>query len=367
MKTVGQFQTFFEYRDQHVSADRDPNLRLDCVLAGAHKGIDPKVLLDPFEEQLDLPSLSIECGNHLGAERKVVGQKGQAFAILVFGNNSANHLRIVFGGLVNSEHASLIANDLSIRTIDWLGVSPLKLCVGLGSRDKERLRLMNGIKPFVVEVAAIQQIERPWLDDKIVQHVDLVGLAVRNADKAWDCAPQIEQRVEFDRALGSTKRCPRIHRQAQIDRCRIEGVDRSIQIDTQRLVDIERSRNPNQMLSIVGIDLPRPRRVRIGQRIARQRRTTKSHVVKTLGLCAKIDFDVAKRLPISQLRKSHCEELIQAGEVFDLVIASMRGDATPKSCQWQMHHDLRENEFALVHEGSPREFANNPKSARNQS
>jgi hypothetical protein len=45
----------------------------------------------------------------------------------------------------------------------------------------------------------------------------------------------------------------------------------------------------------------------------------------------------------------------------------MRGDATPKSCQWQMHHDLRENEFALVHESSPREVANNPQSARNQS
>ena len=367
MKTVGQFQTFFEYRDQHVCADRDPNLRLDCILAGTQKGLDPKVLLDPFEEQLDLPSLSIECGNHLGAERKVVGQKGQAFAILVFGNNAANHLRIVFGGVVDGEHAGLIADDLCVRAIDWLGVSPLKLCVGLGSRDKERLRLMNGIKPLVVEVAAIQQIERPWLDNKIVQHVDLVRLAVRNADKAWDCAPQVEKRMQFDRTLGSTKRCPRVHRQAQIDRSRIERINRCVQIDTERLVDIKRPRNPNQMLSIVGINLPRPRSVRIGQSIARQRRTTKSHVVQTLGLCTKIDLDVAKRLSISQLRKSHCEELIQAGEVLDLVIATMRGDATPKSCQWQMHHDLRKNEFALVHEGSPREVANNPQSARNQS
>ena len=39
MKTVGQFQTFFEYRDQHLCADRDPNLGLDCVLAGADRSI----------------------------------------------------------------------------------------------------------------------------------------------------------------------------------------------------------------------------------------------------------------------------------------------------------------------------------------
>ncbi len=61
---------------------------------------------------------------------------------------------------------------------------------------------MNGIEPFVVEVAAIQQIERPRLDNKIVQHVDFVRLAARYADKAWDCTPQVEQRMEFDRTLG---------------------------------------------------------------------------------------------------------------------------------------------------------------------
>ena len=110
----------------------------------------------------------------VGTERKVVGQKGQAFAILVFGNNSANHLRIVFGGVVNSEHACLIANDLSVRTIDWLGVSPLKRCVGLGSRDKERLRLVNGIKSFVVEVAAIHDIERSRLGNDLVENIDIV-------------------------------------------------------------------------------------------------------------------------------------------------------------------------------------------------
>ena len=101
--------------------------------------------------------------------------------------------------------------------------------------------------------------------------------------------------------------------------------------------------------------------------IQRHRRASKSHVVQTLGLCAQIDFDIAKRLPICQLSKGHSEELIQACKVLDRVIASVRGDATPESCQWQVHHDLRENEFASVHEGSPRVVAKNPKSARNQS
>lgn len=275
VKTSTQFQTFLEYRDHHLYEDRDADFRLDRILAVAQKSLDPKVLLVPFEEQLDLPSLSIVCGNNL------VG-----------------------------EHAGLIVDDLCVLATDWLGLSPLKLCVELGSRDKYRLRLMKGIKPLVVEVATIQQIERSLLDDESVQHVDLVRHSVRNADKALDRALQVEKRMGFDRTLCSTKRCPRIHRQAQIDRGRIERINRCVQIDAERLVDIKRPRNPNQILSVIGIDLPRTRRIRIGQRFARKRRTTKSHVVQMLGLSAQIDFDLATRLPICQLNKGHRVELI---------------------------------------------------------
>ncbi len=84
MKTVGQFQALFGNRDQHIGADRVPDLCLDCVLAGAKEGLDSKVLLDPFEEQLHLPPLSIEVGNHDGFERKIVGQTSDPFALVVF-------------------------------------------------------------------------------------------------------------------------------------------------------------------------------------------------------------------------------------------------------------------------------------------
>jgi len=75
MKAVGQMQAFLSNCDQHVSADRDPDLRFDRVLVGAIKRLDAQVLLDPFEEQLDLPALAIQVCNQLGFEGEVVGQK----------------------------------------------------------------------------------------------------------------------------------------------------------------------------------------------------------------------------------------------------------------------------------------------------
>ena len=61
-----------------------------------------------------------------------------------------------------------------------------------------------------------------------------------------------------------------------------------------------------------------------------------------------IDFDIAQGFAVGQLRKGHGKELIQTGEVFDLVIPLMRGHTAGKSSQWQMLHELREYALALV-------------------
>ena len=80
MKTVGQMQAFLDNRDQHVSADRNPNLRLDRILGGPVKRLDPQMLLDPLEEQLDLPALAVQVCDQLGFEGEVVGQKRDPLA-----------------------------------------------------------------------------------------------------------------------------------------------------------------------------------------------------------------------------------------------------------------------------------------------
>jgi hypothetical protein len=38
--------------DEDINRDRNPDLGLDGVLAGAVKSLDTQVLLDPFEEEL---------------------------------------------------------------------------------------------------------------------------------------------------------------------------------------------------------------------------------------------------------------------------------------------------------------------------
>ena len=150
---MGQSKTFFGNRDQHVSADCDPDLRLDRVLGSTKKCLDPQVLLDPFEEQFDLPALPIQLCNQIGFESKVVDQKHNAFAGLVLDHHAAQRERIILAGIENRQYTGLIANDVRLGAIHRMRVATLELGVGLGSGYKEGIGLMNGEEPLEIEIA----------------------------------------------------------------------------------------------------------------------------------------------------------------------------------------------------------------------
>ncbi len=142
----------------------------------------------------------------------------------------------------------------------------------------------------------------------------------------------------------------------------IEGVDRRVEFQAKRLLGVQWPRNANQTLGEVGIDLPQTGGVSVGQRVARNRLATKAHVMQPSGLRSKVNFNVAQGFLAGQLGKCHSKELIQTGEVFDLVLALVVGHTAAKRAQRQVEHELRKYELALVHGGFGRKSAKNSKS-----
>ncbi len=241
--------------------------------------------------------------------------------------------------------------------------APLELGVALGAGHKESLGFVNDEQLGEVQIASVHQVEGARLQYQIVHHVDLVGVAVGDVNEAGDIASQVQPRVQLDGGLGEAKGSPRKqHLQTQVDGAGVERVDRRIELYAKRLRGVQRSCNSNQVLSEVCIDLPRTCGVRIGQRVARNRLAAKPHVVQPPSLGTQIDFDVAQGFAVGQLGKGHGEELVQTREVFDLVFAVVIGHTAAKCTQWQVEHELRKYELALVHGGFGRKSAKNPKS-----
>ena len=353
-------QTFLRDCDYQVGRYGNPYLRLDGVLAGAKKHLDAQVLLDPFEEQLHLPALAIKIGNQFGLQAEVVGQKHQPFSGIVPDHHAAHRRGVLLARLIGCQHAGLIAQHCSTHAVHRMRVTPLELDIALGTSHEEGLRLVNHKQPGEVQVAPIHQVKRAGLQHQMVHHIDLVRLAVGDVNETGDIAAQVQQRVQFDGRFGRAKRCPAKHRQAQVDGAGVERIDCGVEFQSERLRGVQGPRQANQVLGEVGIDLPWARGIRIGQRITRNGLATKAHVVQPSGLGAQIDLDVAKGLAIGQLSERHGKELVQAREVLDLVFAPMIGHTATKRAQWQIEHELRKYELALVHRGFGRKSAKNP-------
>src|SRR4030067_1138678 len=65
-----------EPQDQHCD-QCCPNLDLNGIGTGAHKGLDLQVLLQGFKEDLNLPTLFVDGSNRRRTQFQVIGQKYQ--------------------------------------------------------------------------------------------------------------------------------------------------------------------------------------------------------------------------------------------------------------------------------------------------
>ena len=79
------------------------------------------------------------------------------------------------------------------------------------------------------------------------------------------------------------------------------------------------------------------------------------HVVEFALLCPKAGFDIPQALPVSDLGKGHAVILIEAGELFDLVVAMVTIYTLVKNVERKKFHHLRKNDFSGIHRQPPRE------------
>ena len=70
------------------------------------------------------------------------------------------------------------------------------------------------MESFEIEIAPIHDVKRPRLRNQFVEDVDIVQFSVADIDERGDVAPQVQESMELDGALGFSKVCPRKHGKA---------------------------------------------------------------------------------------------------------------------------------------------------------
>ena len=237
--------------------------------------------------------------------------------------------------------------------VHGIGDQALEPKVGFCPRDEEGACGIQAVQAREVDEAAIHYIEGPRLGNEQVEHVYFVELAIGDMQERRDVAAQIEQCVQFHGRFGLAKRRPGKERQTQIDRGRIQRVDRLLEIGPQRFVGIQAARHADQMLSKVGVDPSVALRTGVGKRVSGHA-AANAHMVELGGVGSQGFFDVAQALAVGQLREGEHQELIRARERLDLVLPSIALDTPAKRRERQVCHQLHEYQFASVHGYAPK-------------
>ena len=95
------------------------------------------MLLDPFEEQLDLPAAFVDFGNGERWQREIVGQEDQsAVEFFVVESDAPELLGVPLLGIEAVEHDDLIALQ-PCRLVHRLGIESIEVKVASGPDDEE--------------------------------------------------------------------------------------------------------------------------------------------------------------------------------------------------------------------------------------
>ena len=348
----------FNDGNQHVGADGRPDLSLHGVLACAEKVLDAQVLFDPLEEEFDLPAVFVEGCDGGGRQTGVVGQKDQSLACGGVGKpNAPNVFGIVLDGVEALERHALIGNHPSV-SIGWGRVDASGPKVVLGAGDKKGTCLMKAKQSLEIHVATVHHVEGSWLEDEHVEHLGVVGLAVGEVDKGWDCAPKVQKGVDLYRRLCRTKQGPRKKAHAQVDGAGVQGIDRVLQIQPQVFLDIDFACPSDQDYGKIGPDSPIPSLVGVGQG-AFLDQGAKPHAVELARVCSQARLDVSQRLAPRQLPKSHGSKVLGCRQRPHTRIASVPRNNSGKTRPGDELHDLCKQRLADVH-GQPPESLSIP-------
>ena len=336
-----------ETSDHEINGYGCPYLGFYCVFGRAIEGLDSEVLLDPFEEQFDVPSTLVDACDGDGRQASVVGEEDETLAGFGIDEADAPQLFGVVAFALGGLQADALIAAQADALVDRSGLADVESQVAFGSGDEEGTGLVDAIESPKIDVTTIHYIDASGLESDLVEDVHVVDASVCNADEYRDGASQVHHRVQFDRRFGGPEMRPGEQRQAQVDGRGIQGINHLLEIQPVAVARVKSSRPADQNLGQVGVNPPVPMLVGVGQIGARDL-APKPHGIK-MPTSAQARLDVPQTLPESHLRKRHRKELIPRREAPALPRHRVALDAALKLFAIQGVCYLGENRPAFVH------------------
>jgi hypothetical protein len=327
----------------------NPDLCLYGIDRVAKEMLDGQVLLEPLEEEFDLPAVFVDCGNRQCWHVVKIGEKYQMLSSLrISKRHAAQPLRVAELGLRRGQQDRLIGPQPGCG-IDLSGSNPGRAQIVLGANHKADLLTVQGKESFEIQVTPIDHQNRASRQADGIEQTNIVHFASGNADEHRDGAAQIYAHMDFDSSLGLPEMRPWEQRQAPIDGGRVHCEDWPLEPQAEIFVSIQGQGRDDQTL---------PERFEqpivsalcgIGQRRAGDR-VAKPNVIELGSLSVQTCHQISQPRPARELRISQANEMAPSGERRHPLVGLVDIDQMFEMAERNELQQLRKNCLALVHD-----------------
>ena len=194
-----EFEVMFDDSDKTVGNDGHMDLDADGILRFAPKGLDSEVLLNPFEEELDLPSVAIQECDIPGREVEVIGVVGKGslqFRSIV--DDSPEFRRIVGTVVLPDEADCLVSDDIVLSLKEVFSRDNLMCWMPLLTNNKECTRKIDAKESRKVKVPSIKHITGKRLVCEPVHGVDIVDVGIGDSIENWNLRNDVMNNLSVD-------------------------------------------------------------------------------------------------------------------------------------------------------------------------
>ena len=233
-------KVMFDNCNETVGDDCNVYLYAHGIFRLSPETLDLKMLLDPFKEQLHLPSVLVEQGDVLCTEEEVVrviNKAAMQFWSIV--NDSSESARVLFLILLLGEADTLVFEHIVSSVENTLAIDNLVSRLAFLPDDEEGSEHMDLIETGEVKVASVKHIAGKSLVCEPVHRVDVMHLGIGNPVEHGNLRDDVNLRVDLDARLRASELSPSEHGHAEVDGSGVNGIEPAMQLellrDTSRL------------------------------------------------------------------------------------------------------------------------------------
>lgn len=226
-----QLEIVFDDTNDTVGDDCNVYLDTDCILRFSPKGFDSEVLLNPFKEQLNLPSVLVQKCNILGCEVEIVCIIGKgSLEICRIVNDSPDGNRIIPFVPLSCKSDRLVSENVVLTVKHIFPVFDFIVRVVLLPYDKECSGLLDDEESCKVKVSSVKHIACKGFVCKPIHGVDIMNFCSRNSIEYRYLRSDVNLGVYPDSRLRRSELCPLEDGHTKVNGCGVHGIESSMEL-----------------------------------------------------------------------------------------------------------------------------------------